>query len=590
MKEREIPVEATHNVATFDILIDGQLVDPGYQVLSISIIKEVNRIPSAKIVFKDGDSSEESFTISEEEGFLPGKSVHIKAGRDSENNQLFKGIIVKHGIRAKESGETELIIDCRDESVKMTLGRHNHYYENAKDSEIMEEVIGRYSGLSHEVDVTNLNHPEMVQHHCTDWDFILMRAEANGKLVTVDDGKINIKSPETNTDPAIAVLFGSTLIDFEAEMDGRNQWTTVEAKSWDYANQDMFEHITDNVPINEPGNVAGQELSNSISPQKYELRHTGQAIGEELQEWTNAIMQKSRLSKIQGRAKFTGFGEIKPGQLIDLQGLGARFTGKAFVSAIRQDIVNGSWYTQAQFGLSPECFAREHKDITDVSAAGLLPAINGLQIGKVVQLQDDPEGENRILVRLPVIDNSARGIWARIATLDAGNNRGSFFLPEIDDEVIVGFLNDDPRDAVVMGMLNSSAKPAPMDAEDVNHEKAFVTRSGMRVHFNDDTKTITIDTPAGNSIKLDEDGSAITIKDQNDNSTTLNASGIEMSSPGDIKIDAQGKVDISAGMALTLSAAQMAISAQSSMEVKGATAKLSSDGITEIKGSLVNIN
>ena len=595
MKDREIPVEATHNVSTFDVLIDGQLVDPGYQVLSISVLKEVNKIPTAKIVLKDGDSSSETFKISEEEDFLPGKSISIKAGRDSENKQLFKGIIIKHGIKVKESGETELILDCRDEAVKMTIGRHNFYYEEIKDSEIMEEVIGRYSSLSHDVDSTNLKHLEMVQHHCTDWDFLLMRAEVNGKLVVVDDGKINIKAPETNADPAISVLFGSTLIDFEAEMDARNQWTSVEAKSWDYAGQTMFEHSTDSVSINEPGNVSGQDLAGTISPEKYELRHTGQAIEEELQEWTNAIMQKSRLSKIQGRAKFIGFGEIKPGQLIELQGVGTRFNGKAFVSAVRHDVYNGSWYTQAQFGLKPECFSQTHKDIIDVPAAGLVPAINGLQIGKVVQLQDDPDGENRILVRLPIINNSARGVWARVATLDAGSGetnggRGSFFLPEIDDEVIVGFLNDDPREAVVLGMLNSSAMPAPINAQDDNHEKAFVTRSKMRVHFNDDTKTITIDTPAGNSIKLDEDSTSITIQDQNDNLIKLEPAGIEMNSPGDIKIEASGKIDIKAGMEMTLNALKIEAKADTSLEAKGATAKLSADGITEIKGSLVNIN
>lgn len=597
MKEREIPVaEKTENVATFDILIDDQLVDPGYQVLSISVLKEVNRIPTARIVFKDGDSSEESFEISENESFLPGKTISIKIGRNSTNNQLFKGVIIKHGIKVKESGETELILDCRDETVKMTLGRHNYYYENSKDSAIMEEVIGRYVGLTHEVDVTNLEHLEMVQHHSTDWDFLLTRAEANGKIVMVDDGKINIKAPVTNSNPAISVLFGSTLIDFEAEMDARNQWASVEAKSWDYSGQNMFSHTTDSVSISEPGNVSGQELSETLSPEKFELRHSGQAIEEELQEWTKSMMQISRLSKIQGRAKFIGFGEIKPGQLIELQGIGARFEGKAYVSGVRQDVYNGSWYTQVQFGLKPDCFSKDHKDIVDVKAAGLLPGINGLQIGKVVQLQDDPEGENRILVRLPIINNSARGVWARVATLDAGKanegvaGRGSFFLPEIDDEVIVGFLNDDPREAIVLGMLNSSAKPAPINAQDVNHEKGFVTRSGMRVNFNDDTKTVTIDTPAGNSIKLDEGSTSITIKDQNNNETKFKPSGIEMTSPGDIKIEATGKVDIKAGMALTLSAAQMAISAQSSMEVKGATAKISADGITEIKGSLVNIN
>ena len=353
----------------------------------------------------------------------------------------------------------------------MTLGRQNYYYEERKDSEIMEEIIARYPGLSKEVEATTITHLEMVQYHATDWDFLLMRAESNAKLVIVDDGKINIKSPETSADPALAVLFGSTLIDFEAEMDARNQWTSVEAKSWDYGAQNMFEHTTDSVSINELGNVDGSTLARDVSPEKYELRHSGQAIEEELQEWTKATMQRSRLSKIRGRAKFIGFAEMKPGKLIELQGLGRRFTGNAYVSAVRHDVHNGSWYTQVQFGLHPDCFAHINKDVLDIPAAGLLPAINGLQIGKVVQLENDPEGENRILVRLPIIDNAARGIWARIATLDAGTadsgvtGRGSFFLPEIEDEVIVGFINNDPRDAVVLGMVHSSAKPAPIEAQ-----------------------------------------------------------------------------------------------------------------------------
>ena len=590
MKEREIPVDATYNVATFDILIDNQVVDQGYQVMSISILKEVNKIPTARIIFKDGDTSEETFRISEKENFIPGKKINIKIGRDSENKQIFKGIIVKHSIRAKESGETELILECKDETVKMSIGRHSRYFEESTDSEIIEELINKYPGLTPDVEVTSHKHDEMVQNHCADWDFLMMRAENNGKLVIVDDGKINVKAPATSQDPALAVLFGSTLIDFEAEMDASGQWASVEAKSWDYAGQSLFESTTDSINITEPGNVSGEELSSAIGPERYELRHTGQAIGEELQEWTKSFLQRSRLSKIKGRAKFTGFGELKPGQMIDLQGIGARFTGKAFVSAVRQDVYNGSWYTQAQFGLKPDCFAREYKDINELGAGGLLPTIKGLQIGKVVQLENDPEGENRILVRLPIIDNSARGLWARVATLDAGANRGSFFLPEIDDEVIVGFLNDDPRDAVVLGMLNSSAKPAPITANDLNHEKAFVTRSGMKLHFNDDTKTITIETPAGNILKLDEDNSSISMEDQNGNSTKMSPSGIEIKSPTNINIEASGKIDIKAGAAMNLAAAQMGISAQSAMEVKGATAKLSSDGITEIKGSIVNIN
>ena len=175
-----------------------------------------------------------------------------------------------------------------------------------------------------------------------------------------------------------------------------------------------------------------------------------------------------------------------------------------------------------------------------------------MQIGIVVQLQNDPEGQDRILVKVPVIDNTANGIWMRVASLDAGKERGAFFRPEIRDEVIVGFINDDPRDAVVLGMLHSSAKPAPIKAKDVNHEKGFTTRSKMHISFNDDTKTIKIDTPAGNSITLDEGGQTIEIVDQNSNSIKLNPTGIKMES--------QKNIDITAGVNLTLKAgAQLAI-------------------------------
>ena len=229
-------------------------------------------------------------------------------------------------------------------------------------------------------------------------------------------------------------------------------------------------------------------------------------------------------------------------------------------------------------------------DMNDADAAGLVGSIKGLQIGKVVQLENHPDGEHRILVRIPVIDNAARGTWMRVASLDAGSSRGAFFRPEIDDEVIVGFINDDPRDAVVLGMLNSSAKPAPLTAQDANNEKGFTTRSKMHLSFNDNTKTIKIDTPAGNSITLDESGTKIEIKDQSSNKITMDSSGIKIESPLSVEIKAGVNLTLSAAASLTIGGATLSVKADGSVEVKGAVAKLSSQGITEITGSLVKIN
>jgi uncharacterized protein involved in type VI secretion and phage assembly len=176
-----------------------------------------------------------------------------------------------------------------------------------------------------------------------------------------------------------------------------------------------------------------------------------------------------------------------------------------------------------------------------------------------------------------------QGVWARIANMDAGDNRGSFFLPEIGDEVLVGFINDDPRDPIVLGMLHSSAKPAPLTASDDNHEKGWVTRSEMKVIFDDDKKSIKIETPAGNKIILDEDEGAITLEDQNANKVIMNSDGITIESPG--------KIEIKASQDLSMEG--MNIDGKANMQFKAegsAGAELSSSGSTTIKGSMVQIN
>ena len=161
--------------------------------------------------------------------------------------------------------------------------------------------------------------------------------------------------------------------------------------------------------------------------------------------------------------------------------------GKVYVTAVRHEVYDGAWFTHIQYGLSPEWFS--HKtDITAPPANGMVASVHGLQIGSTVQLESDTDGEFRVLVKLPTLDNEARGIWARVCTLDAGDTRGTFFRPEIGDEVIVGFLNGDPRDAVILGMLHSSAKAAWHEVTDDNHIKGFQSRGQMRWVF-DDEKT-----------------------------------------------------------------------------------------------------
>jgi Rhs element Vgr protein len=591
MEELLIPNTSKHNVVSFTILVDGQALNPVYQVLSLVIDTAVNRIPVAKIILRDGDASSRTFEISDTDDLIPGKKIMIKIGLDGDNSLAFKGIITRQCIKVKENGNGELHIDCRHEAVKMTVGRKSRYFENIKDNRLFDELIGKYRGLQSDAEETKPEHKELVQHNISDWDFMLLRAEANAMLVNITEDTVKISKPNTSADAVLQVTYGTSILEFEAEMDARTQWKSVKAVSWDYANQQLFEADTSEASsFAQHGNIAGSSLAETINLPEYELHHSGHVLEQELQDWVDGVMLRSRLAKIRGRARVTGFSGIKPGDMVKLEGVGDRFKGKALVTAVKHEIGNGQWDTHIQFGLDPDPYTQVHKDASDTPAAGLTGAIHGLQIGVVVQLENDPDGEDRIRVRIPVIDAADQGIWTRIASLDAGNDRGAFFRPEIGDEVIVGFINGDPSDPVVLGMLNSSAKPAPVIAKDVNHEKGFTTRSKMHLMFNDDTKTITIDTPAGNSITVDEQATKIEIKDQNSNKITMDTSGIKLESPMNVEIKAGVNLTLSAAASLTIGAASLGVKADGNLSMEGALAKLSAQGITEISGSLVKIN
>lgn len=568
------------DLVTHKLLIAGEELSKKYQIKTISIQKEVNRISTAKIILMDGEPAKQDFELSNEALLIPGAEVEITAGYHSDEETVFKGIVIKHNIKIRTNG-SYLILECKDEAVKLTIGRKSKYFYENKDSGIIEEIIGDY-GITNEVEATNYEHKELVQYNISDWDFIVSRAQANGKLCFVDDGELSIKKPDFSATEIETVTFGATMLDLDAEIDARHQIDKVTSYSWNYADQEIVEIEAADPAVSLNGNLEPSELSSVIGLENLELRHGGALSTTEMQDWSDAKWMFQQLAKIRGRVKFQGIPAVKPGTILKLQGVGDRFNGKVYVTGVNHHIAEGNWTVDAQFGINPKWFSETY-DINPIPAAGLLSGICGLQVGVVSQLEEDPDGENRILVQLPIVNSEEQGIWCRVASLDAGENRGAFFLPEISDEVIVGFINDDPNDAVVLGMLHSSAKPAPLTASDDNHEKGFVTRSEMKVLFDDDKKSISIETPAGKKIVLDEDAGSIVVEDDNSNVITVDDSGIAIESASDINLTASGDVNIEG--------TNVNITANAQFKAEGAAGvEMSSSATATLKGSLVQIN
>ena len=170
-------------------------------------------------------------------------------------------------------------------------------------------------------------------------------------------------------------------------------------------------------------------------------------------------MARSRMALLRGRVGIPGRADIKLLDVIALGGIGKHYDGKTLVTGVRHRINGGGWRTDVQVGLSPERFS-QRSDIRDVPAAGLLPAVSGLQLGTVAKIEAIRTAScaSRSFCR------RTRRRTGRVGPLRRARcrrGRGSVFRPAPGDEVVVGFLNDDPRSPVILGALFGSRRERP---------------------------------------------------------------------------------------------------------------------------------
>ena len=166
----------------------------------------------------------------------------------------------------------------------------------------------------------------------------------------------------------------------------------------------------------------------------------------------------------------------------------------------------------------------------------------------------DPDGQGRVKVSLPWspdTDGSRYEAWARLATMMAGNNRGSWFVPDVNDEVLIAFEAGDTRRPYVVGSLwNGSDKPPEsMDGGGKNYKKVLRSRNGVKITLDDQDgqEKMILETPGGQKITMKDGPGAVEIVDSNGNSVKLETSGITVTASAKVTINAS-QVAVSAGM------------------------------------------
>lgn len=594
------PTQTAGALVATTITADGKALDSAYQVVSIDIWTGVNKLPQCRVVISDGSPSEATFPISETDALIPGKPLTISLGYDSSETLVFSGTIYRQGLQVTQDGPSRLVVDATDKAMAMTLARNNAIFEKMTDSDVIKKLIGA-AGLKATVTTTSPVQPSIVQYYASDWDLMLIRAQLNSMVVIVSSGEVTVAPPDTGTAPVLSLTYGESILDFRAAMDASTQYTAsaIRSVAWDPATQALATSGQASASVTTPGNISSDQLAKVFGISTYPQQTAGTLEKADLTDWSSAELLKARLAKIRGEIRFQGNALAKTGCMVTLAGLGARFNGDAYVSAVHQHVAEGLWMTTVEIGLSPQWFAATAPEVAAPGAAGLLPPVANLQTGIVMKIDGDPDGEFRVQVKLPLLQAGDLGVWARLGSFYASNQVGAEFYPEINDEVVVAFMNGDPRFPVIVGSLYSKKNPPPITPEAKNNQKAIVTRGKLRIDFFEDLPAVEVSTPAKQSVRLDDKAKTVTIKDMHDNSITMEAGGITIASAAklsltaktDVAITAQGKVSIKGTSGVDIAGLTIKANADTSFAAQGsAEAKLTSSGMVTVQGGLVKIN
>lgn len=533
----------------------GTPMDTGYEFLTLDVYREVDRIPRAEIRVLDGETSTREFPISDSTFFVPGAEIEIAVRWDDEgatDASIFIGVVVRMGVEISERGSV-LVVGLKDAAVKLTGLRKSAVFSGVTDADIISTLLTGTGVTAGTMPSTTLTHLGMVQFDCTAWDFILSRADVLGMLVVVQDATLSLvemKVEGSATEDNTFEYGIKDIYELEMEADAEHQFGSIEATSWDPTTQKMAAAVPAADVTLAPGDLVAADLATAVGNDTLTMTHGVPVLDGELQVWADARLARSRMALMRGRIMVDGYSTPKLLDPIALAGLSTRFNGTSVITAIRHVVNRDGWRTDLQFGLSPEHF-HSRPAVAAPRAAGLLPPINGLQIGKVAPFEKDETNELMVKVFLPAVDPEEKtAVWARLAAPDAGAKRGYYFRPEPKDEVVVGFLNDDPRNPVILGSLFGSVNtlPTKMGTPDAdNIKRGIVTKSGIVLGFVDtaDKAQAFIETPGGNKLLLEDEQGSVVLSDKNGNKITMDKNGMKFESAKKFVVSAKDAVEIS---------------------------------------------
>ncbi len=542
-------------ILTFTISSNGENLSSLLTVLKIQTFNSINSIPTAIVDFVDPD-----FELGQASEFLPGCEWEIKAGYQSNEEVIFKGIVLGHRCFPGENGNV-FQVQLKDEVFKMNHEVNSKIFTELSDKDIVEELVGEYSVDMGSISGMNLMHESLIQMNQTDWSFLLDRAKSNACFVRVNCGEILVAKVEQALKSKNDISFYDSE-SYDLTIDAEYQSENVIGKVWIVQDQEMLESSV------KSKNKIQMQMAKFMDSSEAKRANDPYLSEHELDQALEQELSENELQLVRGFIVQKGRADLLPGTLVILKSFGKYLSKEVFMSGVEHQIEAGKWTIKILVGLDPQEFRSEN------------PSLEGLHIGLVTETAGGQD--NNVKVKIPVVGMDSSGVWARLSSAGAGNGKGILFRPDIGDEVIISFLGGSIQNPVILGGLNSSLNPSPVSDAEGEKVKGIFTKGGLKLVMDDDDECIELITPEGNKVYISEDD-GLCLEDKEGNSIKLDSDGISISSQSDLNLSASGDIN--------LNGININASADSSANIFGDSgAELKSNATTTVKGSLIQIN
>lgn len=616
----------------YKIEIDGQAISQKLRedILQISV-EESLHLPSMFILVirNSAASGRQNDPMWQHDSlFAIGKKIQIGMTNSPTQNADFqaqkKDWLIWGEITAIEThfttgSQAPIIIRGYDRSHRLHRGCHNRSFQQMTDTDILKKIIGEVGIASGTLDDSQVKHEYVFQENQTNMEFLRERAVRNGFELFMQGDKLHFRKPKQ--DSALELEWQKELTSFQVRVTSAEQVSAVEVRGWDYKQQKSI--------------VATQSRAKPLTKTEYGLGNTTSSAFQgkpgaptciivdqpvanqnEAQAIADSLFNELCDEFVHADAQAMGNPLIHPGCVVTLKGMG-KYSGKYYITEAHHSLSEGSYMTSFSV-----------RGLRGGDLLSLLAPSTRLQPGQTLLIakvtnNEDPEGLGRVRVKFPTLTEEHESQWARIVAAGAGQDRGFDCLPEIDDEVLVGFEHGDIHRPFVMGGLwNGTHKPPEKVGSSVTGKKVrvrtFKTRTGHHLQFTDEDqgsskKGVQIKSVYGHQVHLNDSEKLIEVKTNNGHTLRMDDSSgsIKMTSTGDISLasgrtGAANKISLNAGE-IALTATQkitltigpntvevtptgVRIQAGGTVDIQGLTTAVKGSTLVQVQGAIVKIN